>query len=30
MKNIVLGFVLGLVALAILAWVVATLFQPRM
>jgi len=29
-KNVVLGFLLALVALAILAWVVATLFQPRM
>ena len=30
MKNVVLGVVLTLVALAVVAWVVATLFQPRM
>ena len=30
MKNVVLGVVLTLVALAIVAWVVATLLQPRM
>ena len=30
MKNVLLGVVLTLIALAIVAWVVATLFQPRM
>ncbi len=30
MKNVILGALLVLVALAIVLWVVATMFQPRM
>lgn len=30
MKNVLLGIVLTLLALAVVAWVVATLLQPRM